>query len=296
MRNSSLRRAAVAVVASAAALVALSTPALAQPVTTGTASFTGDPGDWVTFGGSYAYDTGAGDSLAVFGSADNNYVRLGVDGRNGDWWTVEFAAPQGQRLTAGTYTDARRYPFQPAAAPGLDYSGNGRGCNQLGGTFTIEAVSFGPNGYVERLDATFEQHCEFSADAARGELHVLNPPPPAELDLDLAVSTNGTASSLNGKAGISGTVDCSAPVRVTVSGRVTQVKNNTIIRGDYTAAVDCVPGAGTPWSAVADPIGTVPFQRGLVEVVTHGSATDPNYGNQVEVDRTSVVRLERVRA
>ena len=296
MKGSLLRRAVIAVVASAATLVSLSTPASALSDTTGSASFTGDPGDWITGGGSYKYSTEVGDRLTLVGSEANDYVRVGIDGANGDWWTVEFAAPRGQRLTAGTYTDARRYPFQPSTSPGLDYSGNGRGCNQLGGTFTIEAISFGPRGYVERLDATFEQHCEFGTAAARGEVHVSNPPPPAELALDLAVSTSGTASALNGKATIGGTVDCSTPVRVQLSGRVTQLKDNVLVRGDYSTAVDCVPGAGTAWSATADPTGTAPFRRGLVEVTTHGQATDPNYGTVVRVDKTTVVRLERVQA
>ncbi|MEU7530087.1 hypothetical protein AB0A74_30475 [Saccharothrix sp. NPDC042600] len=296
LKGSLLRRAVVAVVASAAALVSLAPSASASADTTGSASFTGDPGDWVTQGLSYKYNTDAGDSVRASGSENNDYVRVNIDGANGDWWSVEFAAPQGQQPTVGTYTDAQRYPFQPSTAPGLDYSGNGRGCNQLGGTFTIEAIEFGPRGYVERLDATFEQHCEFAAVAARGEVHVLNPPPPAQLSLDIAVSTSGTASSLNGKATINGTVDCSAPVRIHLNGRVAQVKNNVLIRGDYATAVDCVPGAATPWTAMADPTGTTPFQRGPVEVTTHGYAIDPHYGNAVEIDKTTVVRLERAAA
>jgi hypothetical protein len=28
------------------------------------------------------------------------------------------------------------------------------------GTFTVQNAVFGPNGYVQTLDATFEQHCE----------------------------------------------------------------------------------------------------------------------------------------
>ncbi|MFI9815894.1 hypothetical protein [Saccharothrix variisporea] len=281
--------------ASTAALVSLASPASAATATTGTVSITGDPGDWVTGGSSYKYNSDADDVLTLTGSQDNDYVRVGIEGANGDWWTIEFAAPEGQVLAAGTYTDAQRYPFQPSTRPGLDYSGNGRGCNELGGTFTIETIKFGPRGYVEQLDATFEQHCEFSTSAARGEIHLLNPPPPAELTMDIAVSTNGTASAISGKATISGTVDCSTPVRIQLNGRVTQVKHNVLIRGDYSTSVDCVPGAGTAWTAVAEPTGTTPFQRGLVEVTTHGWATDPHYGNVVQVDKTTVVRLDRIR-
>jgi hypothetical protein len=72
---------------------------------------------------------------------------------NGDWWFLDLAAPSGQVLAPGTYTGAPRNPFNSFAEPDLSVGGNGRGCNTLTGSFTISNVVFGPNGYVQTLDA-----------------------------------------------------------------------------------------------------------------------------------------------
>ncbi|MFJ9587709.1 hypothetical protein [Streptomyces acidicola] len=265
----------------------------AMPVTEGSFSFSGDPGDYISGGRSYAYATASDDRLNITADSDNNTVSLSVDGANGDWWYLDLAAPSGQALVPGTYTGATRHPFNEPTEPGLSLDGNGRGCNTLTGEFTISDVEFGPQGYVKKLDATFEQHCEGGTTAARGEVHINNPAPPAELDLGLAVAVEGTASTLNGKATLHGTVSCNKPVRVAVAGDVTQVKNQTLIRGSYSTSVSCVPGAPVEWTGTAVPTGSVPFQRGLVEVEARATATDPDYAQPVTVNETVPVRLRR---
>ncbi|MFF7172327.1 hypothetical protein [Streptomyces pseudovenezuelae] len=269
------------------------TEAHAQPVTEGSFSFSGDEGDWISGGQSYSY-TASQDRLNVSGSTGNGVVTLSVDGANGDWWTLNLAAPSGEALTAGTYTGATRYPFNEGTEPGLSLSGNGRGCNQLTGTFTVSAVEFGPQGYVKKLDAAFEQHCEGGTTAARGEVHVDNPAPPAELGLGLDIALDGTASALNGKATFHGTVSCDKPVRVTVAGDVTQVKRRDLIRGSFSTTVSCTPGAPVAWTGTAVPTGSVPFQKGDVEVEGRATATDPDYDRPVTVAETVAVRLTRV--
>src|SRR5262249_15877081 len=63
-------------------------------------------------------------------SADTNFdngVSLDVDPpAAGEFWFLDFAAPNNALLTPGTYLDAQRFPFQAAGKPGLDVSGNGR--------------------------------------------------------------------------------------------------------------------------------------------------------------------------
>ncbi|MFF8287886.1 hypothetical protein ACF068_01475 [Streptomyces sp. NPDC016309] len=264
----------------------------ALPVTDGTLTFSGDEGDYISGGRSYSYATASEDRLNITGSEDHRIVSVAVDGVNGDWWHLDFSAPAGQRLAPGTYTGATRHPFNNAGA-GLSLGGNGRGCNTLTGSFTISALEFGPRGYVKTLDATFEQHCEGGPTAARGEIHVANPAPPAELGLGLDVALDGTANALNGNAVLHGTVSCNKPVQVNVAGGVTQVKNRRIIRGSYATSVACAPGASAAWSAVAVPSGDVPFQRGDVEVVARATATDPDYAQPVNVSETVAVRLGR---
>ncbi|CAL9658723.1 hypothetical protein [Streptomyces sp. enrichment culture] len=270
------------------------TEAHAQPVTDGSFGFSGDADDYISGGRSYAYTTASQDRLNVSGDTGNGAVTVSVDGANGDWWTLNLAAPAGKVLTPGTYTGATRYPFNEGTEPGLSLSGNGRGCNQLTGTFTISAVEFGPQGYVQKLDATFEQHCEGGTPAARGEVRIENPAPPAELGLGLGIALDGTASALNGKATLHGTVTCTKPVQVTVAGDVTQVKKRDLIRGSFTTSVACTPGAPVAWTGVAVPTGAVPFQKGNVEVEGRATASDPDYDRAVTVGETVAVRLTRV--
>jgi hypothetical protein len=288
-----MKRTVVAVALAAVGLGIAATPAAAEPVLDGTLKFSGDAGDYITGGKTYSYAANK-DQLTVNGGA--GYIGVSVNGYNGDWWSLDLAAPLGKTLAPGTYDEAHRYPFQ-GAGPGLDLSGNGRGCNTLTGSFTIQKIGFADDGRVQRLDATFEQHCEGGATAARGELHINNVPPPPPLNLGLAVSTAGEASLLNGSAYVHGTVSCNVPVHAGVSGEVKQVvirkpsNQGVLVRGKYTTAVDCKPGSPVAWSAEAEPNGRVPFQRGLVEAKTTASGVDPEYGKTVSVDDTTVVTL-----
>jgi hypothetical protein len=86
------------------------------------------------------------------------------------WWNLSFAAADGQPLTVGTYNGAVRWPFQGPGQPGLDVSGDGRGCNQLTGFFDVHELVLGGPDTVVSFRATFEQHCEGMTPALRGEV------------------------------------------------------------------------------------------------------------------------------
>lgn len=103
------------------------------------------------FGISSNFNGGVNFSINNFNSSEpDNFI----------WWNLEFAAPQRTALIPGLYDRAIRYPFQPSNRPGLSFSGNGRGCNQLGGRFQVIEANYGSGGTIERFDALFEQHCE----------------------------------------------------------------------------------------------------------------------------------------
>ncbi|GIH19885.1 hypothetical protein [Rugosimonospora africana] len=162
--------------AAAAGGLLLSGTAHAQAVTTGSLSFSGDSGDYISQGKSYSYSTGNGDGLSV-SSSSGSAVSVSINAYNGDTWTLDVDAPGTKVLAPGTYASAHRYPFN-GTGPGLDLSGDGRGCNELTGSFTVIKAVFGPNGYVQTFDATFEQHCEGGTPAAHGEIRISNPAPP----------------------------------------------------------------------------------------------------------------------
>jgi hypothetical protein len=268
-------------------------PATAAPVASGTLTMESDPGDYIGGGLTYSYATAANDSFDASASTDNSTVSAGVLGANGDWWFLDFEAPNGQPLTAGTYTGAIRYPFNPPTVPGLSIFGNGRGCNELTGQFTVNAATFGPQGYLELFDVTFEQHCEGAEPALRGHLVVSNPPAPPPLALGITVSATGAVSTVSGNAILSGTVTCTTAAPVAVNGTLTQLVKKVIVRGGYHTEVSCVPGAPVAWQATAFPEGITPFLKGDAEARSSAFAQDPNYGNTVIVGSTDVVTLRK---
>jgi hypothetical protein len=282
--------ATVAALAAAAGAFALPATAQAQVAQAGSFTLTGDSGDYITGGLSYDYSVAAGDTLNVTGGP--GIFHLSVSGANGDWWYLDLEAPEGQTLQPGVYEGATRYPFNDGNA-GLSVDGNGRGCNELTGSFAVQSYKAGTNGDVEEMQASFEQHCEGSTPAARGTVTIGHPAPPTPLDLGVAVSPDGTFSKLNGRATVGGTVTCSQDVPVTIAGEVTQVKKKVLITGAYSTSVDCTAGAPVSWTATAKPNGTTPFQRGKVEVEATASAKNPSDGGAVSSNATATVTLAR---
>jgi hypothetical protein len=287
------RRAITLVLTAALAVLLLPGVAAAPPAETATLTMVSDPGDYIGQGQTWSYDTAAGDVISA--TTNGNTLNAGVTGYNGDWWYLDFDAPNGQTLTAGTtYANATRYPFN-GSGPGLSIYGQGRGCNELTGSFTVTEATFGgpDSSYVQDFVATFEQHCEGGEPALRGTISIHNPPAPEPLELGVGVAGDGTVSRVTGRATLHGTVSCSVPVTVSLNGTLTQVVKKTILSGPFSTQVACTPGAPVPWQAVAIPNGTTPFGQGNAQADVTASAQDPNFGGTVTATATQVVRLRR---
>jgi hypothetical protein len=281
--------------AAALAVLLLPATAWAPPAESATLSMQSDPGDYIGQGQDWSYATADGDVISATATGNGSTVNVAVTGYDGTWWYLDFDAPSGQTLTAGTtYANATRFPFN-GSGPGLAIYGEGRGCNTLTGSFTVtEAVLGGPDSsYIQDFVASFEQHCEGGEPALRGTLSIHNPPAPEPLELGLTVAGDGTVSRVTGRATVHGTVTCSEPVTVDLGGTLTQVAKKTILTGSLRGEVACTPGAPVPWQAVATPNGTTPFTQGNAEAQVTASAPDPAYGGTVTVEQTRVVRLRR---
>lgn len=125
---------------------------------------TSDLGDYVGGGRSYEY-TNASARLAA--TADGPHFTLSV--RGDEWWRFDVVLPAGMtRLTAGTYTGLTRYPFAGSNG-GLDWSGEGRGCNVLTGSVTVHSVGY-MGDQLDALNLSFVQHCENESSALRGTI------------------------------------------------------------------------------------------------------------------------------
>jgi len=131
-------------------------------------SLTSDPGDFIG-GGQTTFLTPADGSFSASKNFDNG-VSIDFFGQAGVFWLLDFAAPNSQLLTVGSYTGGARFPFQAASQPGLSISGDGRGCNTLTGSFVVLEISYGAGTTINSFDATFEQHCEGATPALRGEI------------------------------------------------------------------------------------------------------------------------------
>ncbi|HET9727952.1 MAG TPA: hypothetical protein VFR41_00950 [Acidimicrobiia bacterium] len=124
-------------------------------------NLTSDAGDYVGQGMSKLYD---GDT-SVFGltSYGSNggfvYTASGLS----DNWTAIITPPTGGTLAKGqTYTTLR---FANVTNAGLDFFGDGRGCNQSSGKMTINALQRDGSGAITALNVTLEQHCENAVPA-----------------------------------------------------------------------------------------------------------------------------------
>lgn len=145
--------------------------------------FRSEPGDYIG-GGVTRRWTPADGSFTISGGGSKVDVSFIAPGYS-VWWYLDFAAPIGKQLVPGPFEGATRYPFQSPMAPGLDVSGDGRGCNRSTGRFDIRQADTDANGNLIRFAADFEQRCDSSTGKLRGTIRWnATDPYPAVVDTD----------------------------------------------------------------------------------------------------------------
>lgn len=153
---------------------ACDSPTSPRRPTTTFLSFISETGDWIGQGESHRYGSSDGEWRAYIDTYNTLIQHISVT-FTGDsvTWYLDVAAPAGQQLGPGSYPSAQRFPFEHPAKPGLSFSGSGRGCNTVAGSFEVLNLELGQNGTVDRFHVTFEQHCEGQGPALKGELAVV---------------------------------------------------------------------------------------------------------------------------
>lgn len=167
---------------------------------------------------------------------------------------VDIGAPRGTPLAEGSYTNAVRAMSRTTVTPGLDITHDGRGCNEVSGSFVVDELVFAWNWELSVFQATFHFYCDNDLHLQHGRIRIENPTPPVPPPLVLGVSLReeGKVSNKTGIATISGTVSCSRSVQVDLRGTLTQVKpDHTTVTGDITSSVDCI----APSSLWSVPVG-----------------------------------------
>ncbi len=151
-------------------LVALAAPAGARAAGTDAVTMFSDQGDSIG-GGTHRLYTPLNSTFSLSGSTGCVTVRVS-GGPYGDAFTLDFAAPPGQTLAPGVYDRAQRAPFREAGRPGIDISGDGRGCNEDAGRFEVKDFRVSSSGTLEGLWIVYEQHCEGGVAALFGEVRL----------------------------------------------------------------------------------------------------------------------------
>ncbi|WP_306336067.1 hypothetical protein [Streptomyces sp. KL118A] len=153
-------------VAVAGGLIAVAAPAQAAagaPVAVSSYSYTSAEGDYIGQGESGTYKDPQS-PMRISGTAESLTVSL-PDAQ----WSIDIAAPRGDKLRPGVYRGAERAAFRTGRSPGLDVSGGSRGCNEVYGSFSVNQIETDADGNVTLLDASFTQNCESAtAPALKG--------------------------------------------------------------------------------------------------------------------------------
>ncbi|MFJ6795013.1 hypothetical protein [Streptomyces sp. NPDC091268] len=248
-------------------------PGIQQPVSEGSFTFVGDPTDPITQGRSKSFAT-PGQTFLIYRGTGRTMAEIRV--RDGDtWWYAAFGAPAGRELTAGTYSGATLFPFHDTT-PGLDFSGDGRYCNAVTGSFTVHSVHWTAEGWLDSLDAGFEQHCEGRAAAARGHVRVQAPPAPPVLALTLSAARVGLVTP-QGEALLHGTLRCNKTAAVNVYAYVTQQQGAKQVTGWMREVVDCTAGASVAWQGRASAYDFARYTDGWADTSVGASALDRDY-------------------
>jgi hypothetical protein len=123
-----------------------------------------DPGDDIGRGATHLY-TPDNAAIIVTGGFPLAVAVTGTDN-----WDGSFAPMSSlSQVAPGYYGDLRRWPFNNPAKGGLQWSGNGRGCNSVDGWFAVDEISY-VGGEPASLDMRFEQRCNGASAALHGRI------------------------------------------------------------------------------------------------------------------------------
>jgi hypothetical protein len=245
-----MRRAAVG----AALCAVLAAPAAAHG--SSSAVLYSDQGDYIGVGQQRLFHDGNA-TFHTSGDASDLKIFL-TGGLDDEAFTVNVAAPPGEQLQEGVYTDAERAPFRSPGHPGLDIWGEGRGCNIVEGSFEVKEIDVGPAGEVTRLWLRFEQHCEGWQPALFGEIRLAQPDTPAPAEA-LPTEVHWPALDLGGAAEV-------VPVSVRAGGSAVTVESVSVSgpsEGDFAVELDECTGSEVPPGDVCDVwVSFVPGKEG----------------------------------
>ncbi len=86
-----------------------------------------------------------------------------MKGNDGTYWDLRFLARPGEVLRPGEYFYAKRAIANLyGRSAGMEFTGEGRGCNEINGYFVIRQIQFDAQGKLVRLEASMVQYCDYN--------------------------------------------------------------------------------------------------------------------------------------
>ena len=184
------------------------------------------PGDYIGQGADVTFDGTSGTFVAI--ANFSNGVRVAFNTPTySHYWMLNLSAPNNVLLQPGAYEGSQRWPFQAAGTPGLDFSGDGRGCNTSTGRFDVLEVVRDASGNILQFAANWEQHCEGMTPALFGQVR-FNSDIPVMRPVGIVLTT-----PLNSK----GCVEASSPQGglVTVNADATDATGGTSLTYSWSS-------------------------------------------------------------
>lgn len=133
-------------------------------------SFTAPAGNYIYLVGDAGDYINGGNTSVLTSISVKALQTPGVQVSAGNWFGDFAGMNTLTQLQPGYYGNLLRYPFHNPVRGGLDWFGNGRGCNTLTGWFVVDNVSY-VSGQLKAIDLRFEQHCEGANAALHGVIH-----------------------------------------------------------------------------------------------------------------------------
>jgi hypothetical protein len=199
------------------------------------------PGDYIGQGITQTF-TATDGTFSVSNTTDTVSISFNTSTFS-QFWYLDFGSASTMKFGWGEYDGAQRTAFRSPTRPGIDVSGDGRGCNTDTGRFLVSDFALNTDGTIARLAIDFEQHCEGATPALYGSLRYNSSVAAVPR---LAVASNYT---LKGNTGTSDAL-------VTLS---LCLPSTTIVQVTYATA----DGSAVQGTDYVNTTGTATFQPGI---------------------------------
>jgi hypothetical protein len=145
------------------------TPVAESSHFTGTLSIAGPEGEYVSSGKALTFASPAYKVIVTQKGAGDLQIRFEREDTEFD---ASFSTGSDKGFETRKYSEAQRWNMADAGHPALEVSGDGRGCGEIDGSFTVSKIEYSANGDISKFAATFLQLCDGSQFPARGNVEL----------------------------------------------------------------------------------------------------------------------------